>query len=64
MKDKKDKNKRFVEKMTEGSSLSELGSRTVIVDTETGVNYLFLKCGYSSAITPLYNADGSLVVTK
>ena len=37
----KEKNERFVEKLTEGKSLSELGSRTVLVDTETGVNYLF-----------------------
>ena len=61
---KKEKNERFVENFTEGSSLSEAGARTVIVDTETGVNYLFIKSGYSGGLTPLYNADGSLVVTK
>ena len=60
----KEKNERFVEKLTEGKSLSELGSRNVLVDTETGVNYLFIKSGYSGGLTPLYNADGSLVVTK
>lgn len=60
----KEKNERFVEKLTEGKLLSELGSRTVLVDTETGVNYLFIKSGYSGGLTPLYNADGSLVVTK
>lgn len=60
----KEKNERFVEKLTEGRSLSELGSRTVLVDTETGVNYLFIKSGYSGGLTPLYNADGSLVATK
>ncbi len=60
----KEKNERFVEKLTEGKSLSELVSRTVLVDTETGVNYLFIKSGYSGGLTPLYNADGSLVVTK
>ena len=60
----KEKNERFVEKLTEGKSLSESGSRTVLVDTETGVNYLFIKSGYSGGLTPLYNADGSLVVTK
>lgn len=60
----KEKNERFVEKLTEGKSLSELDSRTVLVDTETGVNYLFIKSGYSGGLTPLYNADGSLVVTK
>ena len=55
---------RFQEVSTEGSALSENGCKSVIVDTQTGVNYLYMKCGYSGSITPLYNADGSLVVTK
>ena len=60
----KEKNERFVEKLTEGRSLSELGARTVLVDTETGVNDLISTSGDSGGLTPLYNADGSLVVTK
>lgn len=34
---------------------------TIIVDKETGVNYLSLTNG---GITPLLNADGSISVTK
>ena len=65
MREKKEKKpQRFQEVSTEGSALSENGCKTVIVDTETGVHYLHIKCGYSGSITPLYNADGTLVVTK
>ena len=63
MREKKEKKpQRFQEVSTEGSALSENGCKTVIVDTETGVHYLHIKCGYSGSITPLYNADGTLVV--
>lgn len=30
----------------------------VIVDMETGVNYLFLKAGYGAGLTLLLDADG------
>ena len=36
---------------------------TVIVDKETGVNYLFVQSGYSGGLTPLLNRDGTPVVT-
>lgn len=35
----------------------------IIVDTETGVNYLFYKAGYAGGLTPLLNSDGTPVVT-
>ena len=61
MREKKEKKpQRFQEVSTEGSALSENGCKTVIVDTETGVHYLHIKCGYSGSITPLYNADGTM----
>lgn len=34
---------------------------TIVVDKETGVNYLSLTNG---GITPLLNADGSIVITN
>ena len=38
---------------------------TVYVDPETGVNYLQFTFGmYAGFVTPRYNADGSLMVTK
>ena len=36
----------------------------VIVDKETGVNYLYIGRGYGGGITPLLDADGKVVVTK
>lgn len=34
---------------------------TIVVDKETGVNYLSLTNG---GITPLLNTDGSIIITK
>ena len=57
-------NERFTVVYTEGSLLSDAGYRQLLVDKETGVTYLVVKAGSSSAITPLLNADGSPVITK
>ena len=37
---------------------------SVIVDNETGVNYVFYKSGYSGVLSPRYNADGTLYITE
>lgn len=34
------------------------------VDTETGVNYLWHRCGSSGGLTPLLDENGKPVVTK
>ena len=52
--------KRFEEITTEGI----FSSGKIIVDTETGVNYLFWQDGYAGGITPLLNKDGSVVVSS
>ncbi|HNZ40899.1 MAG TPA: DUF6440 family protein [Clostridia bacterium] len=36
----------------------------IIVDRETGVNYLFSWDGYAGGITPLLDRDGKPVVTS
>ncbi|MBO5929831.1 MAG: xylan 1,4-beta-xylosidase [Clostridia bacterium] len=36
---------------------------TVLVDKETGVNYLFVQNGNGAGLTPLLNRDGTVVVT-
>lgn len=36
----------------------------VIVDKETGVNYLYVHRGYGGGLTPLLDKDGKPVVTK
>ena len=38
--------------------------RAILVDKETGVNYLFVQSGYAGGLTPLLDADGKPVVTK
>mgnify|MGYP003538678995 CR=1 FL=1 len=37
---------------------------TIIVDKETGVNYLLVRSGYGAGLTPLIDAEGKPVVTK
>ena len=36
----------------------------VIVDKETGVNYLFILEGYGAGLTPLLGADGKPIITR
>lgn len=36
----------------------------VIIDKETGVNYLYVHRGYGGGITPLLDADGKPIITK
>ena len=52
--------KRFVWRESEGF----LKEARIIVDTETGVNYLFVHEGYSGVFTPLLHRDGTPVVTR
>jgi len=36
----------------------------IIVDRETGVNYLFAQSGYGGGITPLLKRDGTPVISS
>ena len=36
----------------------------IIVDKETGVNYLMVRSGYGAGLTPLIDADGKPIVTR
>lgn len=36
----------------------------VLVDKETGVNYLYSWDGYSGGLTPLLNKDGTPIITE
>ena len=38
-------------------------STTILVDKQTGINYLFVQNGYGGGLTPLLKADGTVVVT-
>lgn len=57
----KDKEKRFIKVFKEGT-LTE--SIQVLLDTETGVNYLYIGAGYGMGITPLLDSDGKVVVSS
>lgn len=57
-------NDRFELVFSEGSPLNESGVRQILVDKETGVNYLIWKSGYAGGITPLLDAEGKVVITK
>ena len=54
------KPKRFETVYQESTVLTE---KTIFVDKETGVNYLFHRDGYGGGLTPLLNADGKPVVS-
>lgn len=51
--------KRFVAEYKEGV----MTSTKIIVDTETGVNYLFVSEGYAGGLTVLLDREGKPVIT-
>lgn len=53
------KEERFVNVYTQGA----LSSVQILVDKETGVNYLFTTSGYAGGLTVLLNRDGTPVIT-
>ena len=52
------KEKRFEKVYSQGA-----GSIQIIVDKETGVNYLYHSSGYSGGLTVLVDKDGKPIVT-
>lgn len=38
--------------------------KTIYVDKETGINYLFIANGFGGGLTPLLDTDGKPVITK
>lgn len=55
---------RFVSIYKEGSAISGEGIRNILVDTETGVNYLWIISGYAGGLTPLLDAYGNVVISR
>ena len=41
----------------------DMGSTIILVDKETGVNYLFSSSGYAGGMTVLVDRDGKPIVT-
>ena len=58
------KEERFEVIFRDGSSLKDDGVRQILVDKETGVNYLCWKSGYGAGIIPLLDSEGKVIVTK
>jgi hypothetical protein len=58
------KEERFEVIYKDGSELKNEGVRQILVDKETGVNYLLWKAGYGAGITPLLDSDGKPIVTR
>ena len=48
----------------EKEMVSFMTETIVIVDKETGVNYLYVGRGYGGGLTPLLDADGKPIITK
>ncbi|SFC02001.1 DUF6440 family protein [Butyrivibrio sp. YAB3001] len=53
------KDERFVKVYTQGHT----NVVEILVDTETGVNYVFRQSGYAGGLTALLDKDGKPVVT-
>ena len=56
------KEKRFISVYTQSGGFTSPNMQ-ILVDKETGVNYVYAASGYSGGITPLLKADGTPVVT-
>ena len=52
------KEKRFIKTYSQ-----DLGGVLILVDKQTGVNYLYVSGGYGGGLTPLLNRDGTPVIT-
>ena len=48
----------------EKENVSILTEASIIIDKETGVNYLYVCRGYGGGLTPLLDADGKPIITK
>ena len=64
----REKNKSIMSKdrfdIKERENMGLLTDACVIIDKETGVNYLYVGRGYGGGLTPLLNAEGKPIITK
>ncbi len=54
---------RFIVLYSDGHALKKGGMKFILVDRETGVNYLFLQSGYAGGLTPLLDENGKPIVS-
>ncbi len=55
------KDNRFIKVYSENAFTT---SKMIIVDSETGVNYLYVSHGYGAGLTPLLDENGKPIITK
>lgn len=58
------KDERFVVTEKDGGAFSSKGDIKIIVDKQTGVNYMWITSGYTGGLTPLLDATGKPIITK
>ena len=56
------KEKRFITTYSHGGGFTAPATY-ILVDKETGVNYLYASGSYGGGVTPLLNRDGTPVIT-
>ena len=56
------RDKRFT--IDEKNGMGFATSAVIIIDNETGVNYLFVNSGYAGGLTPLLDAKGNVIITR
>ena len=57
-------NKRFEVVYNQAGGFLGASQQTILVDKETGVQYLYVQNGNSGGLTPLLDADGKPVIKK
>ena len=60
---KREREKRFSLQKDQTSSLDLMSEAFVIVDRQTGVNYLYVGSSYGGGLTPLLDRDGRPIIT-
>lgn len=58
---KDDEEKRFIKILKESSVTQTI---EIILDTETGVNYMYVTGGSGKTITPLLDSEGKVIVSN
>ena len=58
---KDDEEKRFIKILKESSVTQTI---EIILDTETGVNYMYVSAGSGRTITPLLDEEGKVVISS
>ena len=54
----------MAEKRFEKVYSQDMGNKFILVDRETGVNYLFVSSGYAGGLTPLLDRQGNPIISR